>query len=81
MTGLLLTAVLGACAERVPKRVTVVPHEVKSIDTIERYEPSTLTHKRYYHYEFCDETPPVNLEEREAVYNIGDTILYIYYEY
>ena len=81
LTGIFLIAGLIACGEGIPKRVTVVPHVIESIDTVERYNGSTMRHEKYYRYEFCDSTLPVTLCERTAVYKIGDTINYIYHEY
>ena len=77
----LILVVYSSCAERVPRKVTVVPHVVKSIDTIQRYNPNTLNHETCYRYEFWDSAPPIILDKRRFEYKVGDTIEYIYYQY
>lgn len=78
--GLILVG-YSSCAERIPRKVTVVPHVVKSIDTIQRYNPNTLNHETCYRYEFWDSAPPIILDKRRFEYKVGDTIEYIYYQY
>jgi hypothetical protein len=81
ITGLLLAIGLGACGEyRVPKSVTVVPHVIKSIDTVERYNGSVLNYETHYRYEFWDSTPPVVLK-KNSMYKVGDTIEYTFVRY
>jgi hypothetical protein len=80
IVGLLLVMVFGACAERVPKSKTVVPHVIKSIEVVDKYNGTTLNYETYYRYEFWDSTPPVMLRKNSR-YTIGDTIEYIYIQY
>jgi hypothetical protein len=80
ITGLLLAIGFGACGERIPKSTVVVPHVIKSIDTVQRYNPSMMYYEKYYRYEFWDSTPPVMLRKNSR-YTIGDTIEYIYIQY
>lgn len=77
----LLVIGFSSCGERVPKKVTRIPHVVKNIDTVYRYNPNTLSHETCYRYEFWDSTAPVVLDKRQRQYKVGDTIEYIYYQY
>lgn len=80
ITGLFLSSLFGACIKREPKSITVVPHVIKLIDTVKRYNPVFMMYENHYRYEFWDDERPIILKKNSNL-SVGDTILYIYYEY